>query len=125
MKSRDVEKEIFQILCKRGGAETSGALLKTFMANGLNKRRFFRALKRLYHRHKVQRELLRDGHITRIVYSIRNSENPGLFDLCVDSIGEKMLDYLENYDKQLDQDAKVMKISKLLAYAQEIDEVVS
>lgn len=125
MKSRDAEEEIVRILNERGGAETSRALIKTFMAHGLSRRQFFRALRRLNHRRMVQRELLRDGHITRIVYSIRDSENTGLFDLCLDSIGEKLVDYLENYDNHLDLDAKVTKISALLAYAQAIDEEVS
>lgn len=121
-KSNDPQEDILEILRERGGAQTAGTLRERAVNHGISRRRFFRHLRKLVDDRSVQKELLRDGRIETEAYSIREPGDRGLFELVCDSLGEKLIDYLDNDDKRLDLHGKASKIAMLLALAKEVDE---
>jgi len=121
-KSNDPQEEILRILCESGEAETAGILKEKAVNRGIARRRFYRHLRKLVADGRVQKELLRDGRVAIEAYSIREPSDRGLFEFVCDSVGEKLVDYLDNYDETRDPEAKASKIAMLLEWCRQMDE---
>ncbi len=113
---------ILSILQSHDGAETAKALVKEAMKRGLNRRRFFRHLKKLADEGKVRASLLSDGDTHLMAYETVDHGKRGVFNFVYELLEDRLVDYMDNWDRDLPKEVRTSKLVLALGYAWLIDE---